>query len=680
MTEAKRPITIDDLYQIIDVNDPQVSPDGRWVAYVRTSIDKLKNTYQRNIWLAATEGGDPLQLTRSGKDSEPRWSPDGRWLAFTSSRDEKSQIYLLPVTAPGGEARALTSLANGANSPAWSPDGQKIAFLAGMNAEGRAREDKGEELPTPTDDLDAKHRKERRDYDEKKRLDPRVHTQLPYREGTTYVSDHFPQIYALNVHDEKPKPRRLTNLDTTYTAPHWTADGKSLITSRAVDATLDEPMRWRRIYQIDIESLQETKLSDDEHVAFEPLPSPDGKWIAYLRLPVTLAGRANMRLALMPGQGGEARDLTLEFDRSVDTFAWSGDSQHLIFSAPDFGDAPPFSLALADGEIKRLVEGRICVAAGHLGVGANGGIAYATSTPASPTEIYWKAPDDSTPRQLTHHNRDLLEKVTVQESHEIRFPSADGREIQGWYILPVSYEAGKKYPLLLSIHGGPHLMYGPSERSMWHEWQLQAARGYVVLFINARGSDGYGGEFRDSLYGGWGDHDMPDQMAAVDALVENGLVDPEKLFITGGSYGGFMTAWIISHTQRFKAAVAQRGVYYFMSFYGTTDIPRFVANETGMEPWENPHKLWEMSPVAHTSQITTPLLIIHSENDFRVPIVDAELLFALLKRQGKTVKLLRYPNDGHEMSRSGEPAHRISRLNEMMNWFDAYCVPSASQS
>jgi dipeptidyl aminopeptidase/acylaminoacyl peptidase len=289
--------------------------------------------------------------------------------------------------------------------------------------------------------------------------------------------------------------------------------------------------------------------------------------------------------------------------------------------------------------------------------------------------------DDSSNKQLTDVNQKFIDEVQVQETHEIWFENPDGQKIQGWYILPPNYEAGKKYPLALNIHGGPHVMWTPSAPAIWHEWQVHAAAGYVVFFCNPRGSNGYGQTFLSAIRSNWGKVTMDDVMAGVDAMIAKGVIDESRMAITGGSFGGYMTAWIIGNSHRFASAVSQRGVYNVASFYGTSDVPRLMSAEFEAEPWEDPQKFWQHSPLAYAHNITTPTLIIHSENDFRVPIEQGEQLFAWIRRATNTpVKMLRYPREGHELSRSGEPDHRMSRLREMQKWFDTYCQPEKLQS
>lgn len=681
MSGEKQLITAEDLYKIIYIEDPRISPDGRWIAYVQVNVDKFENGYKRSIWLASTEDGTLRQLTRGDKDTQPRWSPDGTALAFTSARGEKPQIYILPVNAPGGEARALTAMPNGANNPAWSPDGTVIAFLAGLNAEGRAREDRGEEDPKPQDKLEGKHRKERKDFEETKRWDPRVVSRIPYRTGTSFLTDHFTQIYVMPVAEglprEEAKPRRLTSVNADHNPPQWTPDGSYLLTARMGNPDGDEPWRWSNLYRIRVSDATQEQLTEESFTSFAPQPSPDGQWIAFGRLPRERLSERFNRLAIMPASGGEIIDLSLPLDRNLNEFRWSPDSKGILFTAGDQGNVELYHVTLETGQIEKLIAGTLQIE--NFDVHPSAGIAYTSSTPTNPNELFWRASSLDTPAQLTHVNQKFLDSVIVQPTHEIRWQSAAG-EVQGWYILPPNYQEGQHYPLALNIHGGPHIMWGPSFKSQWHEWQFQAARGYVVFYCNPRGADGYGEEFQMALHAQWGPVAMQDIMSGVDAMLQKGFIDPQRLAITGGSYGGYMTAWITSHSDRFISAVANRGVYSLLGFSGTTDIASFIPTEFGIEPWEDPTYLWEHSPLAHAHKIKTPILLIHAENDYRVPISEAEQMFTYIRRTGGTVQLVRFPRDGHEMTRAGEPEHRLSNLLHTVGWFDKYCYPSSDSN
>ena len=696
-----RPITIEDLYRLQHIEEPQFTPDGRHIAYVRVSPQRESNDYQRTIWLVARGGRTPsLQLTRGGKDSQPRWSPDGQTLAFvraplTAAKSRhapqngeagaKPQIYLLPVFAAGGEARPLTSALNGASSPCWSPDGQLLAYLSPSTAAERATEDEDAERAAPADALARQQQRERAQQDERERLDPRVIERIPYRAGTRYLDGRCAQIYVIVTREDEEEPakaRRLTDSETPYSALQWAADGRSLLTARGAYPERDEPSRWSALYRIALDDGQETLLTPEteaDGVAysnFAPQAAPDGSGaLAYLRIPRELSSRANVRLAILPAEGGAAYELSGALERSVNQYEWAADSTALYFSAGDQGDVGIYRVGAAAGaaaNYARVVGGQQEVQS--FTVAADGALAYASCTPSTPPELFAQEADTPDAAVLTQLHAAFLREAQVSETHELRWRSADGTEIQGWYLLPPDYEEGKRYPLALNIHGGPHAMWGPSGRTMWHEWQCHAAAGYVVLYCNPRGSDGYGETFRDGAHNAWGEADMPDVMAGVDELLARGLLDEGRMAITGGSYGGFMTSWIIGHTARFAAAVTQRGVYSLPAFVGTTDVPSFIENEFGAWPWQDYAHLWERSPLRYAPQITTPTLIIHSENDYRVPLSEAEQLFLAIRRATDTpVRLLQFPRDGHELSRSGEPRHRAQRLQAMVEWFDRYC-------
>jgi dipeptidyl aminopeptidase/acylaminoacyl peptidase len=671
---SKRPITAEDLYRIVTIEDPKISPDGAWIAFTRVQPNPFHNNYVRNIWVVPVQGGDPVQLTRGDKDSAPAWSPDSRRLAFQSGRggDGKPQIYVMPVTAPGGEAVQITRMLNGATHPAWSPDNCTIAFLSAASADERAREDMNQDEKdiAPIDKLDARHRAERWEQDDKKRLDPYPAWRIPYRTGTSFSGERYTQIYTVDTSQPDSTPRRRTHREANHEPPVWSPDGACLYTARQLDPTHDEPSRHSAIFRLRVADGELTALTDDSATSFTPCPSPDGKWVAFTRYPRGGAFPVTERLthlAIVAADGSTpARDLSVERDVSAHYLAWTAHSE-IVFSSSWHGDGPIYAAA-PDGTTRTLIDGRL--RATFLDAGAHG-VAYVASTPECPPELFY-LPHGGEARAFTRFNQPFLDDVIIQPTIDRWYDSDAGVRIHGWYVLPVGYQAGKKYPLALNIHGGPHVMWGTGEASMFHEWQFHAARGYIVFCCNPRGSDGYGEAFMQGVHENWGDVAMRDIMTGVDLMIADGLVDAGRMAITGGSYGGYMVAWILGHCDRFKAAVAQRGVYNLLSFYGTTDVPSLISGEFGVEPWQDPEKLWRHSPLAYAHLIKTPLLIEHAEQDYRVPIEQAEQLFAYVRRSGGIVKLLRYPREGHEKSRSGEPAHRVDRLRHMVEWFDTF--------
>jgi dipeptidyl aminopeptidase/acylaminoacyl peptidase len=685
-------ITPEDFYDIVTVEDPQVSPDGRWIAFVRLAVDRVENTYRHAIWLAPAGGGPPKPFTAGAKqDYAPRWSPDGKHLAFVSTRGgDRPQIYLIPTT--GGEARPLTNMRQGAGNPAWSPDGKLVAFTSRINIEEREKEDQGsdgenEETP-PHDAFEAKQRRETEEHQEKERFDPRVVRRQPYRVGTDYLDDRRTHIYVIpagaadpDAAEEDKKPRRLTDGDVDYAPPIWSPDGSYILTSATRDPESDTGWIYQDVFRVPVPAVaaprgEPVPLTGPGFSNVAPRPAPDGSRIAYLRMPEERITAQAARLVVIPSDGGEPQEVAPDFDRGVNDFRWSTDGRQLVFTAGDEGDTGLYGVSVEGSTPVAIISGRREVVAFDV-AREDGRIGFVACTPERPPDLYSAAPDWTGETQLTKFNTAFLEKKQVMPVEEIWYPAQDGVEIQGWLIKPPGFDPKKRYPLAVEIHGGPHAMWGPSTLTMWHEWQCLAAQGYVVFYCNPRGSDGYGHALRDAIHGRWGDADMPDILAGVDYVVDQGYIDSERMVVTGGSYGGFMTAWIVGHDQRFAAAVSQRGVYHLTSFFGTTDIPELIEWEFDTWPWEAYERLWQHSPLAYVNEIKTPLLIIHSERDFRAPIPDAEHLFLMLRWLKREVEFVRYPREGHELSRSGEPRHRVDRLNRIVDWFNKYCKQDA---
>lgn len=673
MTSEKRAITLDDLYVQKFLEDIRVSPDGRWAAFVRVDIDKAGNQYKRNLWISDLQSPerDHWQFTRSNKDSMPRWSPDGRWLAFLSSRGEKPQVFLMSLSMGGGESRQLTQHPNGVSSFNWSPDGQRIVFLASVNRGEMEREDAPSE-DQKLDKFDRKAQTERNEDVEKRKTDPRVIRRIPYRVGVSYTTDRYAQVYVIDT-AEGSKPRRLTSVEANYQEPYWSPDGRSIWTARAARPEADEPYRQSRLYRISVEDGTETPFNHGDHTDAQPQPSSDGRWLAFIRFPEDKASMRFNRLSVVSTDGGEVRDLNLELDMAPVAMRWHG--EYLYFSAEHAGAIGLYRVSPHGGQVETVLEGDWRVET--FDAVADGTLVFIAGTQTHLLEVFMLASTESKqPETLTRFNQPLLAQIHNQPYHTLHYQAADGQEIEGWYLLPPDFEDEKKYPFLLYIHGGPHIMWGPNNPIEWYEWQNMAAQGYVVMFCNPRGSGGYGEAFQMAVYaGGWSDLAYGDIMAGVDALIAKGFIDTERMAITGGSYGGYMTTWAVAHTDRFCAAVTQRGVYNLLSFFGTTDIPTFVLNEFGTLPTENAQFLWEQSPLAHAHKIKTPLLIIHSENDYRVSISEAEQLFAYLRRLGVKTEFVRFPRDGHELTRNGEPEHRVEHLRRILDWVNRYCQP-----
>jgi len=731
------------LYDLIDLSDVRISPDGRRVAFVRSSVDRTADSYTRNVWGCELHGrSEPEPWTNSGKDGTPRWSPDGTRLAFLSGRGEKSALYVLPAR---GEAQLAVSHSVGIDGFAWSPDGARVAFIAPVHADERRAEDadvSAADAPAaavPRSAFELRQEKERRERAAALRVDPRTIRRVPYRTGVSYTDERFHQIYACDMParpgvDARASAQRLTGADAGFGLPAWSRDGGALFSTLTRDP--DNP-RWYLYH--DVVRLP-ARSSGEGDVAVQRLTaagysctnvrvSPDGRWVAFLRTREDRAGHRVATLALLSTDGAAPVDLTAEFDRNVLDFAWSPDGAYVYFTLQSEGAvnlwrvvtpaAESLQEELRAARIPTGIRGRLLADLGlsrrllsalqrsdirtvgdllefqnaggvlqeesnagveqltrgvheisAFDVGPDGQVAYVVHTASDPAVLCLREANGAT-RVLYAPNAEVLAGCALGAVEEVIFTS-DEHMIQGWVLTPPDFDPLRRYPLVVEIHGGPHAQWSPGTPSLFAEFQVLAARGYVVFFCNPRGSDGYGEAFTAANWKDWGDGPLRDVLSGVDALLARGFVDAEQMMITGGSYGGYLTAWIIAHTDRFRAAVAQRGVYNLLSARNTSDIPTFFDFELGVTPWEDAPLLWQMSPIAHVQSINTPLLIEHSDLDYRVPIEQGEQLFQALAVMKKTVEFVRYPREGHELSRSGEPAHRAARLQRIVDWFDRF--------
>jgi dipeptidyl aminopeptidase/acylaminoacyl peptidase len=470
-------------------------------------------------------------------------------------------------------------------------------------------------------------------------------------------------------------PRRLTSDAREYGSLRWLPNGSGLVATVERDPELDDLFYFGDIARIALDGTGAEILTGPETADYGPLPSPDGQWIAYLSQPVEELGTANVEVWLRPAAGGDPRLLTAELDRHATNIQWAADSWSLYALVPDRGRVDLRRVRIEGGPVQAVLTGDRTLLSYDISPDGQRA-AFVASTDRNPADLFVANLPEGAEQRLTEVNASWLAQRRLGEAEEFWFDSADGTPIHGWIVKPPGFAASQAYPLALEIHGGPHAMWGRHEHTMWLEWQALAARGYLVFACNPRGSDGYGEAFRAGAINAWGEADLPDLQAGISLLLSRGMADPERMAVTGGSYGGFMTAWVISHDPRFRAAVAQRGVYDMIGFYSTTDIPRFTEREFGAAPWEDPLSLWQGSPLAHVEQIDTPLLLIHSDRDFRAPIPTAEGLFVALRRLQRRVELVRYPREGHELSRSGEPKHRVDRMTRILDWFDRFCQPS----
>ena len=663
---GRRPITAEDVYQLRFVSDPRISPDGTQVAYVVAWVDPDDRTrYRSQLMLVPFDGSSPPRPLTSGKqrDLAPRWSPDGCSIAFVSNREkETGQLFVLSLR--GGEPRQLTSLKRGAGAAVWSPDGRRIAFSASVDIA---------EIADQEGQSDEKGKAPR------VKIITRVHHKA---DGEGFLEALHTHLFVVDV--ESGACKQVTDGDWDDAEPAWSPDGSSVAFTSSRERDRDVSI-LNDVWVVPSSAGRARRLTRHRGQAGTPVFSPDGNQVAYLGHERGWAYGARTELLTVPLAGGDSTSVSGDFPDELGNSALS-DARDPFAAAPPFfspdgrsilalvsrnGDVQVVRFPVGAGP-KEVVLGQSGSEVAAFTVSRDGQrLAAIVSDPTHPYEVF--ACENGSQRRLSSENEAFLETVDVAPAEALSFTSSDGQTVHGWLIKPIGFinSARKKWPLVLEVHGGPETMYAAS---FMHEFQVLAARGYAVLYTNPRGSKGYGEDFAARIFADWGNQDAADCMAAVDLACTWKWVDTARLGLTGGSYGGFMTAWLVGHTERFKAAVSQRGCYNFSSFYGTSDIgPWFGDYILGGPVYERAALYAERSPLTYAPRMRTPLLLIHSENDLRCPIEQAEQLFVQLRRIGKcTVEMVRFPEESHNLSRSGRPDRRVERLQRIVGWFDRY--------
>lgn len=662
----KRPITAEDIFKLHLVSDAQMSPDGSQVLFLKSTIDKDKNRYIGNLFTANVESGEVKQWTQGDKPGGiGRWSPDGKQIAFVAGRDgPTAQIFLIPTD--GGEARKLTSLPEGSvGGISWSPDGKHIAMSFREVAENKTK--KAE-----------KERKEKGGSPPPMEIDT-----LWYRmDGDGYFIDQRFKIYIVNV--DTGEHKKLYDKDVLgFYSFDWLPNSSGLAIAHSVHRK--EPLLKKPNDQVFIVPLK-GKATMIPGLAKGPKGcikvSPDGKQVAFLGDHITeeVWGMRNTRLYVAPMKGGEQRCLTDKSDFCLETYTltdttgggeatleWSNDCKKLIVSIGTEGTAQVGIVNVARGGVKLMTSGDHVLALGNHS--ANGkSMAMTKGTTTSPAEV--AVFDGTEIRTLTSFNKDSLKEVAIAKPSSHWVTSADGTKVHTWCMKPTKFKKGKKYPAVLEIHGGPHAQYG---FTFFHEFQLLAAQGYVVVYSNPRGSKGYGEAFCEAIKRDWGGVDWEDIQAVKSWMENQSFINPKKMGVMGGSYGGFMTNWAIGHTTDFKGAITDRCVFNWISMSGNSDFPLNRDDYFGGCAWgplKNLEDLWRQSPAAYFHKVKTPTLVIHSEGDLRCNVEQGEQVFYVLKSIGVETRFVRYPaNSSHGLSRNGPPDLRLHRLGEIVSWW-----------
>ncbi|MBV9019082.1 MAG: S9 family peptidase [Ktedonobacteraceae bacterium] len=672
-----RPISIEDLYEIKFLSQPRISPDGQRVAFVVSSIDERKHEYRSSIWVVPTQGVEARRFTSGPANADsPSWSPDGRWLAFVSKREseqdlgkeakkqgkDKTQIWLLP--ADGGEARQLTFIEHGASSPIWSPDGKYMLFNAQVGPADEENED-GKALPKV-----------------------RVIDRLWYRlDGVGFIHERRSHLFLADV--ASGAIEQLTDGDWDDSHATWSPDGSyiAFVSDRCED-------RWRTlgadVYTLSIKDGKAGELrclTDSTLSCNSPSWSPDGQTVAFLArykersanhsYLYTITANANRAAAtcLSHDFAGSCTDETnsdIGDDHLAPAPLWSSDGTTLYVLASHRGASRIFALSSrgANAQPPTLTAGEVHVRDFSVDTSKRN-LALLLGSPTRPQEIFFCSVDQPGElRRITGFNDTLFAELTLATLEYMPFKGEDDWPIDGWIMKPHDFDPSKKYPLILQIHGGPQTQYG---YGFFHEMQMLAAQGYVIFYTNPRGSSGYGYDFALAVRGAWGEKDSLDIMHGVEALLQHGYIDEQRMGVTGGSYGGFMTNWLIGHTDRFRAAVTDRCVSNMASIFATSDLGWYIAYENlAVTPWEDLGRYMYMSPINYVQHIHTPLLILHSEQDLRCNIEQSEQLFAALKWMGREVLLVRFEGQSHGMSRGGHPKMRLERLRHIKAWFEKY--------
>jgi dipeptidyl aminopeptidase/acylaminoacyl peptidase len=637
-------------------SNPRISPDGSKVVYQLEWADKMADAFHVNLWIASTDGKDNRPLTEGKhRDSSPVWSPDGKRLAYISTRSGRPQIVVRYMDT--GVETTITNLESAMSDLSWSPDSKWLAFFSRVKVQPKWTI-KSSPPPTGAKWTDG----------------PSVVTNLHWRAdgigGQGLLPESLPHLFVIPA--EGGAPRQVTSGDYAHNGPAaWTPDGKSVILSAARRPDADAVLYSYDLHTVQIASGETKPLLTRTGPENDPVISPDGKWVAFLGFEDKGKSNHSSRLWVVGIDGQGLRQLAPSLDRNYHSPVWKPDSSGL-FTVVESSGQSHLHVASLSGSIEPLTSGNLRFSTAYasserFSAAANGTIAITSSSPSDTKDVYTIRPS-SAPLRLTNVNQGLLSTATVGRTEQVKWKSTDGLEIEGWAIHPPNFDPARKYPLILDIHGGPHTMYGVEFQ---HQMQMFASRGFVVLYTNPRGSTGYGESFGDIIHAKYPGDDYNDLMTGVDAMLAKGYIDPKKLYVTGGSGGGLLTAWIVTKTDRFAAAVSQYPVTNWFTQAGSADIGLLMTRWMKAMPWENPQQYIARSPAFFANNVKTPTMILTGEEDWRTPIAQSEEFYFLLKQRGVDTVMVRFPKEPHGI-RGAYPSHRILKVEHILQWFEKH--------
>jgi len=697
-SQTKELVKVTDMLKIRSIGGINLSNDGSRAVFTVTTIEpdgdsKWENKYVNQVWMVNTDGVSlPKQLTAKEGSSQAAWNPDGKRIAFVRVADGKPQIFLLSLD--GGEAIQLTKFRYGAGTPTWSPDGKQLIFSSNISLKDLIKDsllnpshsvpswpyekpgfNKNDHMKSPAAKADPDgNMEEIRTYLENNANDNKVRVvdKLNFQDETGVSTDmSFNHFFLINV-DDATNPIELTKGFYRFSSADFTPDGKQIVLSGDVDS-IQHPDRSleSEIFIVNADGSNLRKILGDKDINYNsPQISPSGKWLAFQYGKTSFVTVPT--LAIIPINGSPKDKIDIPFDRNKANVVWSRDEKYIYFSAQSNGGQPLYRADVTTKKVEQLSDYNSGITSFDL---INDKMVCVKTEVADPFDIYISDANAKNSKRVSDFNFSWVQTKQLSLPEKKTFANNKGMTIEYWIMKPANYEAGKKYPLLLEIHGGPAAMWGPGETTMWHEYQFFCSRGYGVVYCNPRGSGGYGFDFLKSNVNDWGTGPTSDVLTALDKTVatEN-WVDTSRLIVTGGSYAGYLVAWIIGHDHRFKAACSQRGVYDLATFFGEGNAWRLIPNYFGGYPWEAATKatLQRESPINYVQNITTPYIIFHGENDRRTGTTQGEMLYRSLKALGKPVEYVRHPGATHEITRSGNNRQRIDQMLRTYEFFERW--------